>query len=155
MYCVIPLGQGLGNLYLPYNYLAHSRQALSWPKFKQQLFLWCQLGFFFSSLCFSFCSVVWETPSNHQYNHHLFIQPSQSRRDNRFFQLGFLDLSVCLNNLSQICNAQFISLLIKRKCFSLASSAVNSCVSSAARFLVMLNKAPDKGQMDRTLSALL
>lgn len=157
IYCVIPLGQVLGNLYLPYNYLAHSSQALSRPKFKQQPFLWCQLGLFFSSfllssLCFSFCSAVWETPSNHQYNHHLFIQPSQSRRDNCLFQLGFLDPAVCLNNLSQICNAQFISLLIKCKCFSLASFDVNSCVLSAARLLIMLNKAPDKGQMDTTLS---
>lgn len=54
----------------------------------------------FSSLCFSFCSVVWETPSNHWYNHHLSIQPSQSRKENCLFQLGFLDPGVCQNNLS-------------------------------------------------------
>lgn len=157
IYCVIPLGEVLGNLYLPHNYLAHSRQALSRPNLSSSLSYdvsWdcCFFFFLLSSLCFSFCSVVWETPSNHQYNHHLFIQPSQSRRDNCLFQLGFLDPAVCLNNLSQICNAQFISLLIKCKCFSLASFDVNSCVSSAARLLIMLNKAPDKGQMDTTLS---
>lgn len=50
----------------------------------------------FSSLCFSFCSVVWETPSN-QYNHHLRIQPSQERE--LFISAGLMS-DACRNNLS-------------------------------------------------------
>lgn len=142
--CHITIWHTPARLYLALNLSSSLSYDVSWDCFFS--------SFLLSSLCFSFCSAVWETPSNHQYNHHLFVQPSQSRRDNCLFQLGFLDPAVCLNNLSQICNAQFISLLIKWKCFSLASFDVNSCVLSAARLLIMLNKAPDKGQMDTTLS---
>lgn len=117
--CHITIWHTPARLYLALNLSSSLSYDVSWDCFFS--------SFLLSSLCFSFCSAVWETPSNHQYNHHLFVQPSQSRRDNCLFQLGFLDPAVCLNNLSQICNAQFISLLIKCKCFSLASFDVNSC----------------------------
>ena len=84
--CHITLWHTSGRLYLDLNFSGSLPYDVRWD---------C-----FSSPCFSFCSVVWETPSNHQYNHHLFIQPSQSRKESCLFQLGFLDPGACRNNLS-------------------------------------------------------
>lgn len=84
--CHITIWHTSGRLYLDLNFSGSLPYDVRW---------YC-----FSSPCFSFCSVVWETPSNHQYNHPLFIQPSQIRKKSCLFQLGFLGLGVCQNNLS-------------------------------------------------------
>lgn len=92
-------GHGFGNATLPSNYLAHFRHLCLDLNFCGSLP--CDVRWdCFPSQCFSFCSVVWETPSNHQQNLPLCSQPSQSRKENCLFQLGFLNRGVCQDNLS-------------------------------------------------------
>lgn len=75
-FCHITIWHTSGRLYHDLNFSGSLSSDVRWD---------C-----FSSLCFSFCSVAWETPSN-QYNHHLLIQLLQEREAKRtvYFSWAF------------------------------------------------------------------